>query len=164
MAAGTGFGLNQQPGAPNNNIQLMQIQARVRIGAGWFIWIAGLSIVNALILESGGRFHFIFGLGMTDVVTAMVAKLPSGAHAAAWVVNIIIAAVFALFGKFGREMKKWAFIAGMAFYVLDSALMLLFQDWLGLAFHAYAMWRMYSGFAALNEYNDTQQIAKAMGA
>ena len=95
MAAGTGFGLNQPPDA-SNNIQLMQMQARVRTGADWFIWIAALSIVNALIMESGGSFHFIFGLGATDLVTAIVSKLPTGAHAAAWIVNIIVAGVFAL--------------------------------------------------------------------
>jgi hypothetical protein len=155
MAAGTGI--------TNLGIQEVQIRARIRGGADWFIWIAALSIINAIILTTGGKFHFIFGLGCTDVVAALAAKLPGGAVVAAWVVNIVVAGVFALFGWFGRQAKPWAFYVGMAFYVLDAVLMLVFADWLGLAFHAYALFRMYGGVKAVGELENLKPAALAAG-
>ncbi len=155
MAAGTGI--------TDMNVQEYQIRQRIRAGADWFIWIAALSIINAIIMTAGGKFHFIFGLGATDLVSAIATKLPSGGVIAAWVVNIVIAGVFALIGKIAREGKKNAFYAGMIFYVLDAALMLLFQDWLGLAFHAYALFRIYGGVKAATELEEMRPAALAAG-
>jgi hypothetical protein len=147
----------------NTGIQDFQIRARVRVGADWFIWIAALSIINGIIMTTGGRFHFIFGLGCTELVSAVATKLPTGGVVAAWVVNILIAGIVALFGKFGRDAKRWAFYAGMGFYVLDAGLMLLFQDWLGLAFHAYALFRIYGGLKAIGELDELKPATLAAG-
>jgi hypothetical protein len=155
MGAGTGI---SDLGAKE-----FQVKARVRAGADWFIWIAALSIINAVILTTGGRFHFIFGLGCTDLVAALAAKLPGGAVVAAWIVNIVIAGVFGLFGWFGREAKRGAFYAGMVFYILDAILMLVFQDWLGLAFHGYALFRIYGGVKAVGELDNLKPAALAAG-
>ncbi len=155
MAAGKGI--------TDLGVQEFQIRQRVQSGASWFIWIAALSIINAIILTTGGNFHFIFGLGITDLVAAVATKLPSGGVVAAWVINIIIAGVFALFGKYGRDAKKWAFYAGMVLYLLDAGLVMMFQDWLGLAFHAYAMFRIYGGVKAATELEDMKPVALAAG-
>ncbi len=148
---------------PNVNMQEMQIRARVRSGADWFIWIAALSIINAVILTTGGNFHFIFGLGCTEFVSAIAAKLPAGALVAAWVVNIVIAGVFALFGKFARDANKWVFYAGMLLYILDALLVLMFQDWLGLAFHGWALFRIFGGLKAAGELEQLRPAALAAG-
>jgi hypothetical protein len=147
----------------DTGVREFQIRARVRSGADWFVWIAALSIINGIILTAGGNFHFIFGLGCTELVSEIATKLPTGGIVAAWVVNIVIAGVFALFGKFGREAMRWAFYAGMAFYVLDAGLMLLFKDWLGLAFHAYALYRIYGGLKAIGELDELKPVALAAG-
>jgi hypothetical protein len=41
-------------------------------GAQWFYWIAGLSLVNALSAAFGSQWGFIIGLGITQVVSAVV--------------------------------------------------------------------------------------------
>ncbi|HPM80992.1 MAG TPA: hypothetical protein PLF81_09845, partial [Candidatus Anammoximicrobium sp.] len=53
--------------------QLAQLHARGTSGAGWFYWIAALSLVNSIILLSGGDRHFVVGLGVT-LVADVVAK------------------------------------------------------------------------------------------
>jgi hypothetical protein len=151
------------PTVSDIGVREFQIRARVRSGADWFIWIAALSIINGVIMTTGGRFHFIFGLGCTEFVSAIATKLPTGGVVAAWVVNIVIAGVFGLFGKFGRDAKRWAFYAGMGFYVVDAGLMLLFQDWLGLAFHAYALFRIYGGLKAIGELDELKPATLAAG-
>jgi len=151
MAAGTGTGL-QHPAA-----QTAQLKARIRVSADWFFWIAALSIINSVIMQVGGGLRFIVGLGITSVVDEIIAKQPSNIHAAGWVVNIVIAGVFVLFGKFGREGKKPAFIIGMVLYAADGLLMAMAQVWLGVAFHAYALFRIYQGLAAVNALESVQQ-------
>jgi hypothetical protein len=80
-------------------------------------------------------------------------------HAAGWIINIIVAGVFALFGKLGRDGNKPVFILGMVLYVADALLMANFQIWLGVAFHAYALYRIYQGLAAVNALHTLQQNA-----
>jgi|tagenome__1003787_1003787.scaffolds.fasta_scaffold20778014_2 hypothetical protein len=153
MAAGTGLGL-EQPSA-----QTALLKARIRVSANWFFWIAGLSLVNSIIMEMGGGIRFIVGLGITEFVDALIAKQPTNVHAAGWIINIIVAGVFALFGKLGRDGNKPVFILGMVLYVADALLMANFQIWLGVAFHAYALYRIYQGLAAVNALHTLQQNA-----
>jgi hypothetical protein len=46
--------------------QKLRAEQIVKNGAGWFLAIAGLSILNSVLNMSGAQFHFIFGLGITD--------------------------------------------------------------------------------------------------
>ena len=161
MSAATGMGL-QNPASAQAAIQLANVKARIRVSADWFFWIAGLSLINSLLMEFGGGIHFVIGLGMTEVVDAVMAKQAS-AHVTGWVVNIVIAGVFALFAKFGREGSKGAFIVGMVVYAADALLMAKFQVWLGVAFHAYALYRIYLGLAGVNALESAKQKAMAAG-
>jgi len=163
MATGTGLGLQGGSMAADAALRLARIKGRIRVSADWFFWIAGLSLLNSLIMELGGHLHFVVGLGITELVDAIISNQVSGIHTAGWVVNIVIAGVFALFGKFGREAKKGAFIVGMVLYGLDALLMANYAIWLGVAFHAYALYRVYLGLAALNELESAQQQAQAAG-
>jgi hypothetical protein len=45
------------PTVSDIGVREFQIRARVRSGADWFIWIAALSIINGIIMTTGGRFH-----------------------------------------------------------------------------------------------------------
>jgi len=163
MAAGTGPALTSNPMATQAAIQLARLKARIRVSADWFFWIAGLSIINSVIVQAGGGLHFVVGLGVAELVDAVVAQGPSNIHVAGWIVNLVIAGVFALFGKFGREGKKGAFLVGMALYAADALLMAKFQVWLGVAFHAYALYRIYLGLGAVNALESAKQQAMIAG-
>ena len=65
------------------------------------------------------------------------------------IINGIIAGVFVLFWNFARQGQKWAWYVGMAVYVVDGLLLLLSEDYLAIAFHAYALYRMSSGLKLL---------------
>ena len=123
------------------------VTPQVVSGASWFYWIAGLSMVNAVILASGGHFHFILGLGITEVFSAIGTVTGSTAGAVVcFAINLVIAGVMVLFGFFASKGQKWAFIVGMVLYGLDGGIMLLGMDFLSVAFHGYALYRIYSGF------------------
>ena len=126
------------------------VSPAVRGGASWFYWIGVLSLINTVLTLSSANFHFIFGLGITQVADILGKGNGATGAVLALVVNGFIAGFFAIFGFFGSKGQKWAFIVGMVFYVLDAGLCLLAKDILTTAFHAWALFRMYMGMKAID--------------
>ena len=125
--------------------------ARVVSGAKWFYWIAALSMVNSLVAVFGGNFHFVLGLGITSVVDEVARRAGSAGTVLDFVINGFVAGVFVVFGMFAVKSQKWAFYLGMGLYVLDGLLLLIGQDILSVGFHAYALFYIYRGLAAVNQ-------------
>ena len=158
--------------APSNNAQVATaiavLNARTRSGGNWFMVVAALSVVNAVLMAMGGNVRFIVGLGITDLVEA-VAKGPAQGNAtatvAAFVVDAFIAGIFMLFGVMAKKGQGWAFLVGMVLYALDGVLLLLIQDFFSAAFHAYALFCIFKGYQALQQLRKVQaaQAAAAAG-
>jgi len=117
--------------------------------ASWFAMIAALSMVNSILAMSGASVRFIFGLGLSQIVDSLAHQAGSPGYVLDLIINGIIAGVFVLFWNFARQGQKWAWYVGMAVYVVDGVLLLLFKDYLAIAFHAYALYRMSSGLKLL---------------
>ena len=137
--------------------QKLRAEQIVKNGAGWFLAIAGLSILNSVLTMSGANFHFIFGLGITEIVDGIGRQSGSTGSALGLVVNLFIAGFFLWFWHFGRKGEKWAFLTGMALYVMDALLLIPFKDLLGLAFHAYALYRIYNGMQGIPVLQEIQR-------
>jgi hypothetical protein len=133
--------------------QKLRLQARMRSGAGWLMAVAIFSVVNSALGLFDAKLHFIVGLGVTQIVDGIGKVGGTAGSVAGFVISIIAAGVFLLFWKFAREGQQWAFLVGMILYALDGLLFLGFGLWLDLAFHGFAVFSMYKGFAALNELN-----------
>src|SRR5574340_77246 len=54
--------------APTRPRKRPDLMARHLNGANWFYWIAGLSVVNSVIVLFGGAWYFLVGLGATQFV------------------------------------------------------------------------------------------------
>ena len=154
-----------QPPTPDRSLEMQQRQAevadlnrRMKSGANNFYWIAALSVINSLLLQFGGDIYFVVGLAGTlfvDIVFVGIAETMPEAALVVKIIGVIISAVlagiFALFGFFANSGKRWAFLVGIAFYIIDSILMLVFQEWMGLLFHALFLFGLFSGLNALNK-------------
>jgi hypothetical protein len=128
-------------------------QAAVIGGARWFYWIVGLSAVNLVLSFSGANIRFIFGLGITEAFD--IVRDP-GAKTMAFIVSASVLAFFALCGYFASKMQKWAFVVGGILYLLDAGLCLFFQDYISAAVHAWVLFRIYQGFAKINDARPVQ--------
>jgi hypothetical protein len=143
--------------------QIKQLQAEERLGrqfrngASWFYWIAGLSAINSLIWRFGGGWTFLAGLAFTQIVDGVLSTLGqelggSGGIAAAVVAvttSLIVSGIFAVFGYLAHQGNAWTFYVGMAIYVLDALLFLVFGDLLSFGFHLFALFGLYRGLRAL---------------
>ena len=136
---------------------------RMKSGANNFYWIAALSVINSALLQFGGGMYFVVGLAGTLFVDSVFVGLAEVMQESALIVKVIglivsaaVAGIFALFGLFANRAMKWAFIVGMIFYAIDTLLMLVFQEWMGLLFHVFFLFGLFGGLSALNKL---QQLA-----
>jgi hypothetical protein len=140
---------------PSGTSQPVAVEQKARVlqalkgRASWFVMIAALSMVNSILAMSGASVRFIFGLGLSQIVDALAHQAGSPGYVLDLIINGIIAGVFVLFWNFARQGQKWAWYVGMGVYVVDGVLLLLFKDYLAIAFHAYALYRMSSGLKLL---------------
>jgi hypothetical protein len=150
--------------APSNTAQqaaIFALQQQVKSGANWFMWIAGLSVVNALIAVFNGGISFIVGLGVTLLIGEIGKELGSAGSVAGLVATVCIAVGFFFLGRFAGQAKRWAFIVGLVLYLGDTLLLLglaLLSGglWLMFAFHIYALFRIWQGFSKLSELEKLQ--------
>lgn len=131
----------------------------MRRGASWFFTIAILSGINSLLQIFDAHIRFIFGLGITQVVGVM-AKQSSNGTVVLLVVDGLFIGLLLLCGKWARERSQGAFLGGMIAYALDGLLLLLFNMWIDAAVHAYALYRMWQGYAASRELVQLEQAAQ----
>jgi len=153
-----------QPPVPDRAFEMDSLRAavaeltrRMKSGANNFYWIAALSVINSLVIEFGGSSYFVVGLASTLIVDTIFVEFANSAGGSLVVkliglaISVFIAGIFALFGLFANRGKSWAFIVGMVLYVLDTLLMLAFQEWMGLIFHGFFLFGLFGGLRALNE-------------
>lgn len=157
--------MNQQTNTPADSQQMQQmvavlnLQRRMKSGARNFYWIAGLSVVNSLVTIFGGGFYFVIGLGVTLLIDGLALAISEELGGSPLVIglgflfSLVFDAIFAIFGYFASKGQRWAFIAGMVLYSLDAALMLAFQEWLGLGFHLFFLLGVWTGLQALRKLN-----------
>ena len=144
----------------------LKIENQLKGGANGFYWIAGLSLINSIILLAGGRWIFFIGLGITQFVDgismALVADMGSNAkiivQIIAFAIDIGIAGIFVVFGIFACKRYKWVFILGMILYALDGLIFLIVPDFLSIGFHLFILLGIYGGLKAIGKL---QKIERA---
>jgi hypothetical protein len=131
-------------------IERQQLERRRRIGARWFYWVAGISLINAVITLAGQHWRFIIGLGTTQVVTGLAVRAGRG-----WAVGILLDLVliggFVLLGYLAIQGQLWAFAVGFAAYALDGLVFLAARNWIGLGFHVFVLVMVFKGLQAAHQ-------------
>lgn len=133
-------------------------EAQLRSGVSWFYWIGGLSIVNTISYLLGSSTTFIIGLGLTQYIDVLAKDLAEGSIGGGTILQVVgicidvaIAGTFAIAGFLGQKRSRWAVITGMVFYVVDAVILLLFQAWMAVAFHALALVGLFRAQRALKK-------------
>jgi hypothetical protein len=162
----SGVGINRgiEPNISNLIAQKIRAENIVKGGASWFLWVAGLSMLNSVLSLSGSGLRFIFGLGFAQVVDAFAHAAGATGTVLDLFINGCVAAVFVLFWNFARKGEKWAFTVGLVLYSLDALLMLVFKDFLGLAFHAYVIYRIANSMGSISTLERLRAATAAVDA
>lgn len=123
------------------------VEGQRRSGAQWFYWVAALSLINSVVALAGQQWRFILGLGVTQLVQEL-AEQSGNAGMKAGLVSLGVIGLFAFLGQRAAQGYHWAFLAGMTLYGLDGLIFLMAQDWIGVAFHAFALMMILRGYSA----------------
>jgi len=165
------MGATAQSQASLTNLVEQKLRAErvVKVGAGWFVTIAALSMINSVLSMSGAGIRFIFGLGIARYVDLLAHQAGQSGLPLDLIINGFVAGLFVIFWRFARKGEQWAFVAGMAIYALDATLVLYFlvlyfKDILAAAFHAYALYRIYTGMSGIPVLQRLQQALAPAGA
>ena len=119
----------------------------IRSAARWFWWIAGLSLVNVVMFQTGSKGSFVVGLGITALSDVLFANSKSVGFA----IDAIAIGFFLWMGSQASRGKLWAFYVGLVVYSLDALIYLNVQDWMPVAFHGLAIFFIGRGALALRE-------------
>jgi hypothetical protein len=103
--------------------------------ARWFWWIAGLSLVNTVLIHSGSETSFVVGLGFTMMADVIFKSV----KAVAFGIDAVAILFFFLMGRFALRGHVWAFVVGGVLYTLDACIYLYFKEFMPLGFHALAL-------------------------
>lgn len=148
--------------APDASNEALQSALHIRSsGANWFYWIAGLSIVNSVIVLFGGDTSFPLGLGITLGIDVVARELSGAARAIGPVFDFLVIGFFVLCGLKAGKGANWAFIVGGLFYALDTLLMLAIREWIGVGLHLWALFSLFSGYKANKAVRELQKTATA---
>jgi hypothetical protein len=138
--------------------------AGIKRSAGWFDWIAGLSLINSVISLFNGNWTFLLGLGITQMINYLAQRRGnSRGQMIAFVVTLLVAGLFWLMGRFAKQGQRWALIVGMFLYTLDGLVLVVVQAWLSVAFHAYVLFMLSRAFGAIKQYETAKHEAEGHG-
>jgi hypothetical protein len=136
------------------------LRARMQRGGMWFIVIAALSGFNAFMQLSNAKLHFIFGLGITDIVNQYARNHGQSGVLPMVLVDGLIMLLLVLCGVWARNGSQAAFMSGMIAYAVDGGVLLVYGGWIEGLVHAYALWRVWDGYAACSELSKLNQAAQ----
>lgn len=127
-----------------------RLSYRAQLGGSRFYWIAGLSLVSAILRVMQTHFGFAAAFAIPTILAALTnSQVISPAYLGSLGILLVI---FMGCGYFASLGAKWAFIAGGLIYIVDGIGCYLIKDYMSLAIHAYFLYRMMPGFIASIEF------------
>lgn len=149
---------------------VLKLQAQHKSGASWFYWIAGLSVINSIVILVGSQWSFVVGLGITQLVdgiamgVAQQASAQSGLilKAMGFVFDLLVAGLFVFFGAFAVKRHTWAYVVGMVLYAFDGLIFLVVKDFLSIGFHVFALFCIYGGLQASIKLKALEEAVQAV--
>ena len=101
----------------------------------WFLLIGYLSVFNSIFLVARSSVHFIFGLGITQIIDTVSFSTFENYKLPAFILSFLISGIFVAIGYFAKAKHKWAYLTGLVLYGLDTSIFIYTNDWLSSAFH-----------------------------
>jgi hypothetical protein len=88
----------------------------------------------------------------------MSAELGGAPKIVALILDLVLTGVFVVFGVLANKKFLWAYILGMAIFVIDGFVSLLVQDWVGVIAHVVVLIFMVPGFMAGRKLVEIEQM------
>lgn len=135
---------------------MMNLERQFKSGANWFYWLAGLSLLSTILLYMGSSIIPALTLGIAELLTYLALEEPS------WIVvlapmYLLSVSVIGVIGFFSSKGVRWLYLIGIILIGLDTLLVLLAVDIMGILFHAIALYFLIQGYIALGKLKQMEQ-------
>jgi len=137
------------PDALTREIEASRLRRAVRGGAGWFFWIAAMSLINSFAAFSGSDAGFALGLSIVYPLGEAGANFGATGSLIALVLGLALTLLYFFFGVAGWKKYFTPYLLGMSLYAGDTALAFVTFDWISAAIHVVALVFMCQGLIAL---------------
>ncbi len=124
-------------------------------GANWFYWIAGLTLLNAILIAVQSPVILALGLSSAEITSWFAYDQETGEidQNIMWIsvgVALLLSAIVAGMGWLANKGNKAVYLVGMVLIALDT-LLFIFPNFsiIALVVHGYALYAMFNGFMAL---------------
>ncbi|MEO0452791.1 MAG: GYF domain-containing protein [Verrucomicrobiota bacterium] len=139
--------------------------ATFQSGAYWFYWIAGLTVLNAILIAVSSPVILALGLGAAELVSWMAYDVETGEidSTMMWIavgVAIVLSLLMAGIGWMASQGNRIIYLVGMVIVALDTIFYIFpIFSIIALAVHGYALYAMFNGFAALQKIEEIEKKA-----
>lgn len=133
---------------------LKNLRKAMKSTGSTFLWIAGLSLLNTILVLTKTNIMMLGGLGITLVIDVLFSQAGAQIQPIGFGINITIAFMFVALGMWAGKGHKLAFYIGMGLYALDACLYLFIQDWINIAFHGYFLYLLYKGLKSVDMFKE----------
>ncbi len=131
----------------------LEDEHEVARGSNWFFWVAGLSLINTILMLSNSNYSMVIGLGVTQLMDGIASTMESkAATGIALGLDVVVVGFLIGIGFLSRK-NRIVFLIGIILYALDSLIYVMMSDWLSVAFHAFVLVKMFAGFKAFPSNN-----------
>jgi hypothetical protein len=143
-----------------------ELPAIARKGTDWFFWTAGLSVINVITSIVIGMPNYVFGVANGRFVGGMAIGIAQIFGVANWGMGVLLitqsfdlpfAGLFIAAGILARKQYRWVVKAGLVLYAVDCVIFIIFANWIGVAIHVVALWRLWIGLQALSGLRDLKK-------
>jgi hypothetical protein len=135
----------------------------VQRSAGWFLFVALISLINSILYFLDFHVEFLvrlwggLGLAVTEVVPVLARRSGGVIPILALIFSVVISALFIVLWKFARKGNLGAFYAGAGLYALDAIWILISRIYVNVAFHAIALFFMLGGVYGISRLQQLKQ-------
>lgn len=137
----------------------LDLRKKIKSGANWLYWIAGLSGINILLTHLEATWRFAIGLGITELIYAVGMQFGAiGATAGAFFAVVALGCLIGL-GYAATKHQGWAFILGIIALSIDTLLLVALtgtEYLMGVVFHVVAIVFLCLGCNALRRFKRNQ--------
>jgi hypothetical protein len=132
----------------------MDPRAKVGSAAGWFLAIAGFTVVNWALGAADAGMRFPVGVVTPELLALF---FPSAKLAVGGVAAVLCGGFFYLTSLGTKRLMTWVMCVGAFWYALDTLLYLPDVDWMGLALHGWALYSIIVGIVACFKFKRNPQ-------
>jgi len=131
--------------------------------------IAVFSVINSVLIAFGVELSFVIGLGLTTLADSLLLiareEVEGGILIALTLIclafNAAVIGCFLLLWWLSRRGSRAAYIVACVIYSADTLIFLAVQDWVGVGFHAFFLFLLFTGYTFVKRRPEAEAMLLA---